>query len=332
LAFILSFLYVKGSAHRISKTNTKEEKKLVSQFEFFSSLDGTGVKTSEEQARRVVAIMIENHPQARPQAGLSRAAVVIEAPVEAPYTRYLAFFDNNEEVPEVGPVRSARPYFLDWLDEYGRPLYLHSGGSPEALKLIKEYAVQDVNEFYRGEYFWRSKNRSAPHNLYTSSTAWQKLWNNWPKQLLLTPETSWKYASTSQPLSTSGVNKEIAISYNKDYIVSWRFDSNNKDYVRYINGERYTDKDGSEVRATNILVQSAIIKVLDEEGRLKINTIGSGDAQMVQNGQVVNGFWNKKGMSNRTRFYNKNKEELILLPGKTWVEVVPEGLVTTLTN
>jgi hypothetical protein len=89
---------------------------------------------------------------------------------------------------------------------------------------------------------------------------------------------------------------------------------------------------GSEVRATNILVQSAIIKVLDEEGRLKINTIGSGDAQMVQNGQVVNGFWNKKGMSNRTRFYNKNKEELILLPGKTWVEVVPEGLVTTLTN
>ena len=107
-------------------------------------LDGVCVETEEQVNPRLVAVMIENHPDSRPQSGLYQASVVYEAPVEGNYSRFLAIFPSGVEVKKAGPVRSVRPYYLDWVREYGDPLYMHVGGSPEALVKIDNFNINDL--------------------------------------------------------------------------------------------------------------------------------------------------------------------------------------------
>ena len=79
-----------------------------------------------------MGIMIENHLDSRPQSGLSRADVVYEAVAEGGITRFLGLFycGAAAENVAVGPIRSARVYFIDWISEYGEePLYVHFGGA-----------------------------------------------------------------------------------------------------------------------------------------------------------------------------------------------------------
>lgn len=299
---------------------------------YLSQLDGARVKKKSDQARQVAAVMIDNHPDSQPPFGLSQARVVYEVPVEGGLTRYMALFDITQQLAKVGPVRSARPYFLDWLWEYGKPLYMHSGGSPEALKQIKIQAIFDADEFSRSLAYWRDKNRLAPHNLFTSSTAWQKLSKESAKPLFpLTPQASWKFAATAGAPLKSGITKEVAIPYAPDYTVSWRFDPKRQDYARYINGVSQLDGDKKEIRAANVLIQSVGITVLDDVGRLEITTEGTGAARILKKGQAIAGTWNKPH-GKRTRFYSQNKKEIVLLPGKTWVEVVPQGMVMQITQ
>ena len=78
------------------------------------------------------AVMIDNHSWARPPFGLSQASLVYETIVESPITRFLAIFVDNENIKQIGPVRSARPFYVDWVKEFNIP-YLHVGGSNEAL-------------------------------------------------------------------------------------------------------------------------------------------------------------------------------------------------------
>ena len=112
--------------------------------------------------------MIENMVTSRPQSGLDRANLVYEALAEGGITRFLAVFASGEEIEKIGPVRSARTYYLDWAKELSAA-YIHVGGSPEALRLIPQYDILDLNQFYNSPNFWRAKERAAPHNLYTSS-------------------------------------------------------------------------------------------------------------------------------------------------------------------
>ncbi|MBI5221693.1 MAG: DUF3048 domain-containing protein [Candidatus Magasanikbacteria bacterium] len=142
--------------------------------QYFSSLDGTTVSSSEMINPFVVGIMIDNHPDARPQSGLVAAKIVYEAPAEGGITRYFAIFDSIQSVEKVGPVRSARPYFVDWLEEYSG-LYMHCGGAPEALAKIKSEKVFDADEFFNGPYYWRDESRIAPHNLFTKSEQIKKI-------------------------------------------------------------------------------------------------------------------------------------------------------------
>jgi hypothetical protein len=269
--------------------------------------------------------MIDNHPDSRPESAVSKAKIVYEAPVEGGLTRYLAIFDSKQVVAEVGPVRSARAYFLDWLQEYGRGLYMHSGGSPEALSAIKTKKIFDANEFFWGEYYWRNSDRQAPHNLYTSSDNWQKIVGQYGNtSTLFTADKAWKYTRIIG--KTIGASGGIKIPFSDDYMVAWIYDAKALNYTRTLNGIKETDKDGAEVRARNILVQITAVKEIanDDKGRVEVVTVGSGDAIILKKGSVTYGTWKKKSLSDRTRFYDKNKKEVMLAPGNTWVEVVPK--------
>lgn len=293
------------------------------------ALDGTCVEVAWQTHEPLVAVMIENHTAARPQSGLVDAAVVYEAPVEANFTRFLALYPLADTVGQVGPVRSARPYYLDWLAEHGSPLYMHVGGSPAALSLIAQRDLNDLNEFSYGWYFWRSADRHAPHNTYTASKLWQKAWDKYYVEQTVPTTTPWLYEETGSMCTADCVEKLTLVFAYPSYIVHWNFNTSTGQYERSQPEGPHQDSDGRQIVADTILVQQVKNRIIDEIGRQEIETIGSGAGMVLRDGFVIPAEWRKLSLGERTRWYDaKTGAEIALRPGKIWIEVVPrEGEV-----
>lgn len=304
--------------NQVSQTAASASKK----YKYFSQLDGHGVETEADQWPRVVGVMVDNHPDARPQFGLNQAKIVYEVPVEGSYTRFLAIFDQQQIVTQVGPVRSARPYFLDWLQEYdGQAIYMHSGGSSEAIGLLKNAVFFNADEFAYGNYYWRDNNFYAPHNLFTSSSHWQDLSASVVKNSPAGQWTGWPFG---EPSSTSSQPiKSVIIPFAWDYAVVWQYDQDKKVYLRYLDNAKQIDGDGQQLLAKNVLIQFVAAWILDEQGRRKIATTGSGQARILSAGRMIRGKWVKNSLSDRTKFYDTNNQPVNLRAGNTWVEIVP---------
>ena len=282
------------------------------------SIDGVHVKAGKENLFPV-AVMIENHVDSRPQSGLAKANLVFEAEAEGGITRFMAVFADGEKVKEIGPVRSARAYYVDWAREFS-PLYVHCGGSPEALVKIIKDKILDFNEFYKGSYFWRDKKRYAPHNVYTSSELLDKYLGS--KDLSEGKFESWGFKD-DLPLERRPASSTIEIEFRtKDFFVEWVYDKDMNDYVRYMAGKQHVDKDGEEIRAKNIAISYIKSQAYDNYGRLDMDNIGSGQAVICLDGKCEEGIWEKKTATSRMKFFDKEKEEIKFNAGTTWIEVV----------
>ncbi len=286
---------------------------------YYSSLNGMPVSSTEKMKSSVVGIMIDNHNDARPQSGLLAAKIVYEAPAEGGITRYFAIYDSEQNIDKIGPVRSARPYFIDWIEEYDG-LYMHCGGSPEALERLKKGPVFDLNEMTNGDYYWRDTNKIAPHNLYTNSEKWNKI--------LTKRESSKKFFNNGWlfgEISTTSTEqvKNISIDYTLDYAVGWTYDGNQKNYHRLINGVAMNEE-GINLLADSIVIQYVKSVVVDDYGRKEITTSGQGDMRLLRDGIMIRGVWKKD--NGRTRFYDNAGQEQKLKPGKIWIQIVPKDI------
>ncbi len=288
-------------------------------------LDGTKINL-ENSDLFIAGVMIENHVDARPQSGLSRARIVYEILAESDITRFLAIFDLADNLEQIGPVRSARPYYIDIASEYGA-IYAHSGGSNAALNRLKyDKFVTNLDEFfgYNTAYFWRDINRYAPHNLYTSTNLLMEAKDHYNVSSDA-DFRSWKFKD-GQPNSES--NTEIKIDYSgaPSYQVIWKYIKDTNRYERWQNKTRHVDIDGSVVEADNVIIQYATMKILDEVGRKDIKLIGSGECLIFRDGLNIEGTWQKKDAASRTIFYDQNDNEIELNRGKIWIEVVSKGI------
>ncbi|MCK4554100.1 DUF3048 domain-containing protein, partial [Candidatus Parcubacteria bacterium] len=158
-------------------------------------IDGVYVEQGRENPYPI-AVIIENHIDARPPSGLAQANLVFEAEAEGGITRFLAIFAGGQNLEEIGPVRSVRPYFVDWAREFSAVL-VHCGGSPSSLVKIVQDNVFSLNEFYNGGYYWRSAKRPGPHNVYTSTENLNKYLES--KNLDAGKFLSWQYPSFATP-------------------------------------------------------------------------------------------------------------------------------------
>ncbi|HSL67556.1 MAG TPA: DUF3048 domain-containing protein, partial [Actinomycetota bacterium] len=131
----------------------------------------TGIEPeSGSPERPALAIKVENIAEARPQAGLDRADIVYEEPVEGGITRFVVVFHCGD-ARRVGPVRSVRVVDADILVQFGRPLFGFAGGVPPAVRRVSRAGIQDLNYNVAVDAYTRDPNRSAPHDLYTSTRA-----------------------------------------------------------------------------------------------------------------------------------------------------------------
>jgi len=266
-----------------------------------------------------IGVMYDNLDKARPQAGLSFASIVYEAPVEAGITRFLAIFDTVSLPEKIGPIRSARPYFAEIAEEY-KGIYVHAGGSPEVLRKIKMgyydfYNVDDLSA--QGIYFWRDYSKKAPHNLYLNV---KKFLNSSWGNLSVKDFDAWKFEDSSQ--NRGKVNK-IEISYSEP--VEWKYDNFKNQYFRYQNNKKFIDENGEQISTENVVVQITDISIIDDEGRRKIRMKGEGRAVIFKNGKKIYGFW-KKLKNGRTHFFDNEGKEVKFNRGRTWIEIVSKNI------
>lgn len=282
----------------------------------------TGAPVEEEVRPAVFAVMIENPVDVRPQSGIDKAFYVYEALVEGNITRWMVLYGADVDVEEIGPVRSARPYYVDWALGWDA-LYTHVGGSPEALELIRERGVYDLDEFFWGSTFWRSRRALAPHNVFTESLRIADAWEE-----IVTDEVEYEDRLFKENITKEDRPEEhiVYVDFGHPlYDVEWEYDPETNDYLRMQVGKTSKTRDGEEIRANNVAVIFTDIATIDELGRKRITTVGDGDAMIIQDGQLTEGTWEKNGRGGLERFYNENGDEIEWNPGATWIEVLPTG-------
>lgn len=284
-------------------------------------LDGTPIETEEQGKAVVYGVMINNIVEARPAAGLSKARLVFELPVEMGLTRFLALFVDGDEVSKIGSIRSARPYAITLMSEFAGP-YVHVGGSPEALDELQGVkGLLNVDEYANAKTIFRVKNRVAPHNAYTSSALMHDLITAKSASYTFGPVAPWLYREETKPEDRSG-NAGVLVNFsNYKYEAEWKYDPVTNDYIRYMARVRHKDEEGNEIRAKNVAVMVVPAIVVDTEGRLDMTMIGEGEAMVLREGVVTRGTWKKPSATERLRFYDAEGGEVSFIPGTTWVEV-----------
>jgi hypothetical protein len=280
------------------------------------------------------AVMIENLLVTRPQSGLSQAGVVYEALAEGGATRFMAVFDPSIVIPELMPVRSARPYYIEWMSEYGA-LYAHAGGSPKALTVIRENAdIHNLDALTSdGKYFWRDHTKYAPHNLVTSSEKMNIALRDKSLTDTVAIYRSWLFKDDAV-LADRGENGKIVsfnFSYGKTYKVDYRYNQEKNVYLRFNADQPHLDKNTNEqITVKNVVIQLVQDPTLaGEKGRLDIYVGGTGKAWIFIDGQVIEGTWQKNSRTDRTLFFDKDGKEVEFNRGNTWVHVLPKDQAVT---
>jgi hypothetical protein len=289
---------------------------------YYSPLTGSLVPNEATTKQATTAIMIENSPDARPQSGLNGAGVVFEAIAEGGITRFLTIFQENK--PQlIGPVRSLRLYYIDWLAPFNASV-AHVGGSAAALAEIRNGNYRDIDQFFNPGSYWRATDRYAPHNVYTSFEKLDAL-NN-AKGFTTSIFTGFSRID-GKPVKTpnaTGINISISSSlYNSTYV----YDKTTNTYARSLAGAPHTDREsGIQITPRVVIALRVNETTVFEDGfRQSIETIGSGEAVIFQNGTIINATWHKNSKLEQITFTDAKGKDIPLVRGQTWISAVPNG-------
>lgn len=291
-----------------------------------STLTGLPVKPEVNQ-EPVTGVMVENSIYARPQAGLSEAGVVFEAIAEGGITRFLALYQDTAP-NNVGPIRSARPYYARWALGFDAG-YAHVGGSPEALADIKKWKVRDLDQFYNAGSYHRVSSREAPHNVYTGIPTLNKLEAG---KGYNTSSYSGFARKKDKPLATPTANGiTIAIS-GPDYNVAYHYDKASNRYLRDVGGAAHIDANTKRQIRPNVVIGLVIPYSLASDGyHSNYANIGSGVAYIFQDGGVTKATWSKAGNTTQISFTDATGKALKLNAGQTWLTAVGKATDITYT-
>ena len=292
--------------------------------------------TEAVAAQHPIAVMIDDHSEARPQSGLNAASVVWHAPAEGGIPRYMLIYQETMPV-SVGPVRSARQYYVEWAAEW-RAMYVHSGGSPQSLATLRQQGngqlVWNADEYRWGNnYLWRVRERLAPHNVYSDGEHLRALAERLgAADGPMVP--AWQFA-TDAPLERRPVGGRIDAPFlaNK---VGFDYDRATNTYVRRVTGAspEIDAADGKVVAPKNVIVMLVRFGPLNdghpEKKRLEAQIVGTGTAWIATNGRTIRGMWRKDSVTDPTRFFDADGRPVTLTVGQTFIQVVETGTKVTI--
>jgi Protein of unknown function (DUF3048) N-terminal domain/Protein of unknown function (DUF3048) C-terminal domain len=289
----------------------------------------TGVQAGKGQdppSRAVLAVKVENSPDARPQVGLDHADVIYEEPVEGGVTRFIVLFQCHDAA-RLGPVRSARMTDISVLAQYGTPLFGYAGGAPRVRNAVAKADVVDVNYVDAAAEYTRDESREAPHNLYTTT---KKLYKAGGSKSSAAPGPVFTYSDELDLKSKPA--KSIHIPFSLTYAdVNWVWSGADGRWLRSHGTEEHVLEDGDQVSTVNVVAMQVKVSdsdIVDVAGYAspEVTLVGSGKAWVFRNGRVIAGRWVRDAEGDITRFENKAGDEIPLAPGPTWIELVPTAV------
>lgn len=277
---------------------------------------------------RPIAVMIDNVGDARPQAGLNDAYMVYEIIVEGKLTRLMALF-KDVDLDKIGPVRSSRHYFLDYALE-NDAIYVHFGWSPQAKSDISKLDVDNINGINESSSsFWRVKDKSAPHNVVTSTEKILKIAERKGYSTTSEKESVLNYVTEEVELEDGITATEITLPYSSSYKVTYKYDEETKRYTRGYN--KTTQKDwetGELVTTKNIIVTFARNSQLNDgsgKDRQNLSNIGTLDGYYITNGKAIEIKCYKSSRTAQTIYRDLEGNEIEVNDGNTFVQIVPMG-------
>ena len=350
LLVIFAVLVILAGGLLIYKIITKEQVEQVSSNEENMDTDDTLVINSKKIKifngnDRPIAVMIDNHSGAWPQANLNKAYLVYEIVVEGGETRLMAVF-KGQNLDKIGPVRSSRHYFLDYALE-NDAIYVHHGWSPQAQSDISSLGVNNINGIQEsGSDFWRVKDKSAPHNLFTSTESILKIAKR--KEYATTSkknsilnyvadevELDKKYQkSTDSTAETVNDKKQrsmqainVTIPHSNLQTVKYEYDANTKTYKRYARNKLQTDYITKEpVTTKNIIITMCDNYTLEDKenkGRQGLKNIGTFDGYYITNGQAIKIKCIKSDRKEQTVYKDLEGNEIEVNDGNTFINICP---------
>lgn len=276
----------------------------------------TGVEVPREvNDKRVIGIMIENSPDARPQAGLKDAGVVFEAIAEGGITRFHALFLESSP-GYIGPVRSVRPYYADWSAGFDAA-FAHAGGSGDGLARLAKLKMSDLDYTIAVNAYHRVSDRFAPHNLYTSIKALRKEMKRLKYARPSKFEGFKRKVESQKAAGKPARNINFAIS-GELYDVRFAYDSKKNNYKRYLGGLPHRDHKSGKQITPKVVV--ALVTSYSQNGIYSVyKTTGSGKIIVFQDGKATRGIWKKPSAKSSLQFFDSSGKPLRLNPGQTWI-------------
>ena len=275
---------------------------------------------------RPIAVMIDNHNLAWPQGGLNQAYMVYEIIVEGGETRLMALF-KGVDVEKIGPVRSARHYFIDYAME-NDAIYTHFGQSPQAQSDLKKYSIDDIDGIAEdGTTFWRVKDKSAPHNAATSTEKLLQSAKNKKYRTTSSEESVLNYVTDEVNLEEGQGAVSVTIPHSTLQVAKYFYDEENKVYQRYARNKEQTDwTTGEPVTTKNIIItfcDNYTLTDSENKGRQGLKNIGTFDGYYITNGKAIKIKCIKEDRQSQTKYEDLEGNEIKVNDGNTFVQICP---------
>ena len=292
---------------------------------------GTSYLTGEDVSvgighRRPIAVMLGNDTNGAPQSGTENAGVIYEAPVEGSITRLMAIIEDYDNIPRIGSVRSCRDYFLFYANEYDA-IYSHYGQAVYALQYLDQHLIDNLNGLTLGNAYYRSTDRVAPHNAYTDFSHLQAGIQSQGYSQDYKEDYNGHFQFAPEGTETTlddGVSANVVKLDNFAYNHPWfEYNAETKEYSRFqFNAPHIDQNTGNQLTCENIILQYSNYVPYDPNGYLNVDTQSGGEGKYITRGKAIDIHWTKDSQWGITHYYDSNNQEIQLNPGKTWVEIV----------
>lgn len=276
---------------------------------------------------RSVLVSVENHPEARPQWGISSADIVWEMLAEGGITRMLCMFADASRLPDkIGPTRSARHYFVELAEGYDSIL-VHFGGSSYGYDSLAQQGSEHIDGM-TDNYFYRDKSRNVAteHTAYTTKDDIVKAIENkgFRTETEEGKENPFKFNETAKALS-GGTCTNVSVPFSSSFTYKYTYDEESKVYLSTLNGNSFKDDNGTQQSFTNIIIAySTVTPLNDGAGRVTYD-LSKGKGIYISNGTYENITWEKGDYTDMMKFYGADGNELALNPGRSYIALVPTG-------
>lgn len=294
----------------------------------------TGKWISKDIAKnRLVAVMFNNVPEACPQAGISKADIIYEVPIEGFVPRLMGIMQDYKELSQIGSVRSCRLCFAQLAMEYDA-IYLHYGQSEYALSTLNSSAIDNLSglESVGNSVYYRRNDRYAPHNAYASADgiAQGAKIKGYSTKIAKDYTKHFKFASDeTEIVLKKGDNASYVapgFSVNSPY---FEYNKKKDNYTRYQYGSKQIDENNGHVlTCRNIILQNVNYSYFGNGYSQNYYMVGSGSGKFITGGKAIDITWQKDSESSITRYYKSNGKEITLNQGKTWICIIPSDLTS----